>query len=275
MSTAGAAIAAVGAATTAAASESEASKSASEHPNSDRERPVVSEPITARRAAKVAGAGYVVLFIAAIFANFFVREQLVDASDAGLTASNIAESEGLFRLGLVAFLVIFALDVVIAWALHIVLRERHHDLSLLAAWLRLTYTVLLGVAIIFLYQALSLLGGAGFLTAIPTDQLHAQALVALDQFNATWLIGLLVFGLHLITVGWVLIKTRLAPQLLGLIMIVAGVAYVADTLFYSLLSNYGDYESAFLAMVAIPSMIGEGWFGLWLLLRAGSKAQSS
>ncbi len=231
-----------------------------------------SEParsFTRRQAAITAGIGYVVLFVAAFFANFFVRERLIDATDAGATAANIGESETLFRFGLVAFLVIFAVDVVIAWALHILLRDSHRDLSLLAAWLRLTYTVFLGVGIIFFYQALSLLGGDGFLSVIPTDQLQAQALVAFEQFNATWLIGLLVFGLHLITVAWVLLRTSMAPRLLAVIMMVAGAAYITDTVAYSLLDNYADYQSLFLAMVAIPSVIGECWFGLWLLFRAG------
>ena len=56
-----------------------------------------------RSAALVAGIGYVLLFGLAVFANFFVREGLVVTDDAQATAINIAESNTLFRLGLVAF----------------------------------------------------------------------------------------------------------------------------------------------------------------------------
>jgi hypothetical protein len=35
------------------------------------------------------------------------------------------------------------------------------------------------------------------------------------------------------------------------------------------MANYTDYETAFTTMVAVPAVIAEGWFGLWLLLRAG------
>lgn len=55
-----------------------------------------------RRAALIAGFGYLLIFILAIFANFFVRERLIDPDDAGATFTNIAASEFLFRLGLVA-----------------------------------------------------------------------------------------------------------------------------------------------------------------------------
>lgn len=222
-----------------------------------------------RRAALIAGVSYVVLFALAVFANFFVREGLVVAGDAQATATNITESEGLFRLGLISFLVIFALDVVVAWALYIVFRSADRDLSLLSAWFRVVYTVFLGVAIIFFFQALQLLGGAEFLTTFQSEQLNAQALVALDSFNSTWLVGLVMFGVHLMLMGTLILKSGIAPRALGYVLIVAGTAYVVDTVAHSLLSNYEDYQTLFTAIVAVPAVLAEGWFGLWLLLKAG------
>ncbi len=224
-----------------------------------------------RRAALVAGVGYVILFALAIFANFFVREGLVVAGDATATAANIAESEGLFRLGLVSFLVIFLLDVVVAWALYIVFRSVNRDLSLLAAWFRIVYTVFLGVAIVFFLQALQLLSGAGFLNAFEAQQVNAQALVALDTFNATWLIGLAGFGLHLILLGYLAITSGYMPRALGFVLAIAGAAYVFDTVAHAMLGNYSDHATLFTAIVAVPSVVAEGWFGLWLLLRGGTQ----
>lgn len=224
--------------------------------------------VSPRTAAVVAGIGYVALFVLGIFANFFVREGLIVTDDAQATATNIADSEGLFRLGMISFLAIFVLDIIVAWALYIVFRPASRDLSLVTAWSRLVYTVFLGVALIFFFQALQLLGGAGFLSAFATDQLSAQALVALDTFNSTWLIGLTAFGVHLAFLGFLVLKSRYAPRALGYILVAAGAAYVIDTGAHTLLGNYTDYETAFTTMVAVPSVIAEGWFGLWLLLRA-------
>ncbi|MEM9656445.1 MAG: DUF4386 domain-containing protein [Actinomycetota bacterium] len=225
--------------------------------------------VSPRTAAVVAGIGYVVLFALGLFANFFVREGLIVTDDAQATAANIAESEGLFRLGMLSFLAIFLLDIVVAWALYIVFRPANRDLSLVAAWSRLVYTVFLGVALIYFFQALQLLSEADFLTSFTTDQVNAQALVALDTFNSTWLIGLTAFGVHLAFLGYLVLASRCAPRALGYILITAGAAYVIDTVAHTLLSNYTDYESAFITMVAVPAVIAEGWFGLWLLLRPG------
>lgn len=225
--------------------------------------------ISPRRAARIAGAGYVALFVLAIFANFFVFEEMLVAGDPAATAANIAEAPGLFKLGIVAFVAVFVIDVVVAWALFVVFRDRDRDLSLLSAWFRLAYTVMLGVGVVFLAQALQLVAGDGFLGGLDAAGLQAQALVALDMFDTAWLVGLVAFGLHLVLLGALLIRSQHAPRLLAALLIVAGGAYVVDTGAHLMLSNYEQYSSAFLVMVAIPSVIAEGWFGLWLLLKAG------
>ena len=84
--------------------------------------------------------------------------------------------------------------------------------------------------------------------------------------------NLLVNGANGIAVG---MATNIAPNNLGEIadaivaanwlLIAAGVAYVVDTAAHGLLSDYESYASLFLAIVAIPSMVGEGWLALWLL----------
>ncbi len=221
-----------------------------------------------RRAALIAGIGYVLLFGLAVFANFFVREGLVVADDAQATAANIADSSTLFRLGLVAFLAIFLIDIVVAWALYIVFRAQHHDLSLVAAWSRLVYTVFLGVAAIFFFQALAFYDSAAVTDVMGAAERNAQAFIGLELFNSAWLIGLAAFGLHLIVLGFLVARSVETPRWLGQLMIVAGVAYIIDTTAHTVLANYADHADAFLVMVAVPSVVAEGWFGLWLLTRA-------
>lgn len=227
--------------------------------------------VSPRQAAKIAGYGYLAIFVLAIFANFFVRERLIEPGDAAATASNIMGSEALFRLGLASFLVVFVLDLVIAWALYVVFRHLNRDVSLLTAWFRLVYTALLGVALIFLFLVLQLVGGAEYLTAFEAGQLDAHVTVFLEGFNSAWLIGLVCFGIHLALLGSLVLTSGYIPKALGVLLILAGAGYVIDTLANALLANYGDYETTFLLIVAVPSLIGEFAFTIWLLLRGGKE----
>jgi hypothetical protein len=228
--------------------------------------------VTPRRAALVAGVGYVAIFVLAIFANFVVLEGLVESGDAAATAENIVESEGLFRAGLVAFTIVFVVDVVVAWALYVLFRSLSKDLSLLTAWFRLVYTVLLGVALIFFFVALQLLSGADYLAAFGPGQVDAHALLAVEAFNYAWLVGLVCFGVHLILLGYLVVASEWTARALGYVLMVAGAAYIVDTLARAVIADYADVENLFLAVVAVPSVIGELWFTIWLLRNGGRDA---
>ena len=220
-------------------------------------------PFSPRHAARIAGVSYLVMFVLAIFANFVVLDGLIEAGNAAITVANITKSIGLFRLGLVAFLVIFILDVVIAWALHVVFRDVNRDLSLAAAWFRLVYTVFLGVGLVSFFQVLLLVSRPVYLSA---DLINAQTMLAMESFESTWLIGLAAFGIHLVLIGVLIIRSGLVSKTLGVILIAAGVAYASDTVAHAVLTDYQAIAGVLLAAVAIPSMIGEGWLGLWLAL---------
>lgn len=225
---------------------------------------------TPRQAARIAGVGYVLIFFLAIFANFVVVEGLIEAGDAAATAQNITDSEGLFRAGLVAFLVVFVLDVVIAWALFLYFQPLSRELSRLAAWFRVIHAVLLGAALVFAFAAVELLSGADYLDTFAGDQLSTQAMVMLEAFGYAWLVGLAAFGVHLAVLGYLVLRAGEVSRWLGYLLMLAGAAYFVDTVANTLLSSYEDVEDLFLVIVAIPSVIGELWLGLWLLLRAGS-----
>jgi len=235
------------------------------------------QTLTERSAARVAGLAYLTVAALAMFANFAVLENLIEPGDATATAANITGSEGLFRAGLASFLVVIALDVILAWALYVYFRPVNRHLSSLIAAFRLVFATIFGVALINLFSVLHLMSGASYLTAFEGGQLDAQMMLAVDGFNYGWLISLAFFGIHLLLLGYLILKSRAAPKLLGILLVLAGAAYVTDTLANALLTNYADYETVFLLMVAVPSVIGELAFALWLLLRGGKgqKAEAS
>lgn len=164
--------------------------------------------VAPRRAALIAGGGYVALFVLAILANFVVLERMVVADDPAATLANIAASPGDFRLGIVAFLVIAIVDVVVAWALHVLLREVAPDRSLLAAWLRILHSVFLGVGLAFLAQVDHLVAATTAPTGAASQTTATQVAIALDTFDMMWMVGLAFFGLHLVAVATLLVGPR-------------------------------------------------------------------
>ena len=90
-------------------------------------------------------------------------------------------------------------------------------------------------------------------------------LAQVETFNYIWLIGLFFFGIHITLLS----KIAIVPKIIKVFLAIAGVMYVLDTIAHFSLSNYSDFASVFLILVAIPSIVGEMSFALWLLIKGG------
>jgi hypothetical protein len=222
-----------------------------------------------RHAALIAGFAYVTISMLALFANFLVRERLVDPDDAAATASNIVNSEALFRSGIAAFLIVFILDVVVAWALYVFFRRTSSEISLLAAWFRVVYAAVASTALLSLLVVLQLVDAAGYSTAFAVGQRNAQAMLFLDAYDYGWSIGLVIFGAHLLTLGFVIVKSDYAPTMMGTLVALAGLAYLVGNLARILLPDYEDHQGLFLLLIAVFAIPAEFWLTGWLLFSGG------
>jgi hypothetical protein len=63
-----------------------------------------------KNISKIAGIGYLIIFITGIFANFVVLEGLVDHTNPAETLRNISAKETLFRIGILSFIIMVVFD---------------------------------------------------------------------------------------------------------------------------------------------------------------------
>ena len=113
-----------------------------------------------RKAAKVVGFTYLLALPPAIFAEFYVRGQLVVLDNAAQTALNIVAHERLFRLGIASNLAVFAVDVALITSLYVVLKPINRSLALLAAGWGMVETAILVVVTLSDFDVLQILSGA-------------------------------------------------------------------------------------------------------------------
>lgn len=217
--------------------------------------------------AKVIGFGLLLMALLALFANFFVIESFIIPGDAAATVTNLTDNELLFRLAIASFVIVLVLDVIISWALYILLRRVNKSFALLAALFRLTYTAIFTASIFNFVSVLELINEASYLMLLETNQLHAQVMLLIDAFRNGWLIGLVFFGVHLLLIGYLVFKSGFMPKLLGILVILAGLGYLIDSFAKIILSNYTDFETMFILIVAIPGAIGELALAIWLLVK--------
>lgn len=201
--------------------------------------------MNSRSLSKIAGFSYLIIFFAAIFANFFVLESILKNP-----LETVQQNSMMVRFGIVAFLITVVFDVVVAWALFKLYKS--HPLSGLSTYFRMMHAAIMGVAIFALPMTLTLRN-------------ELEILKQVEIFNTIWLIGLFFFGIHLILLGKIIVK----PKLIAIFLIIAGIMYMVDTAAHFMMPNYKEYSTLFLAFVAIPSIVGEMSFAIWLLIKGG------
>ena len=114
--------------------------------------------ITPRKAAIIAGIGFLITLIGVVFTSIFVDSVIVP-EDAATTANNIMASEGLFRAGIFSWLIVILGDMLRAWALYVFFKQVNKSLALLAAWCMLVHDAILGSALLNLVLVSVLLSG--------------------------------------------------------------------------------------------------------------------
>ena len=212
-----------------------------------------------RRASLIAGTSPMLMAALAGFGNLVVVDGLVTPGDAARTARDILGSTGMFRLGVATMYVVVVLDVVIAWALLRVFSPVSRDVSRLAAWFRLAYSGVFLVALSQLAGIPALLTRDDYSAAFTSEQAGAQAMLKVDAFNDIWHAGLILFGAHLLLLGYLGYTSGYLPRALGVLLAVAGAGYAFDS-FVTVFSDGSPFE------VSTVTFVGELLLGVWLLV---------
>ena len=141
-------------------------------------------------------------------------------------------------------------------------------MSYLASFFRLLHALFFGVALFKLWAAYQIT----FNATISTN-LQNQVSELLLDFDTLWTVGLLFFGVHLLVLGYLALKSITIPNAIGILLMLAAIGYIIDSTAKLMMPNYIVYKDVFEMVVIISSVIGEFSFTVWLLIK-GFKKQS-
>ena len=221
--------------------------------------------VSQRKAATVVGLCYLLALPPAIFAEFYVRAELIAFDSAAQTAHNIMAHERLFRLGTASNLTVFALDVALIIALYVVLMPVNRSLALLAAGWGLIETATLVAVTLSDFDVLRILSGADYLRAFDANQLQALARLSVSEHADVYNVGLVLAGLRSTAFCYLWFRSRLIPKILAAWGMVASLLMGVSAFSFIMFP-----ELAKLIAVEIygsPIFFFELSMGFWLLLK--------
>jgi hypothetical protein len=213
---------------------------------------------TARRA----GVLYLLFSLAAISGEFFFPAFMVPG-DATATARNIGAAELTYRIGILSGLVTNVLFIFVVLSLYDLLKDVERNHARLMVLL-----VSVGVAItlanlINKIAPLILLSGADYLSVFTKPQLDALALGYLKLHSSGVTVATAFWGLWLFPFGILVVKSGFLPRVLGVLLMVAGFAYLISSVTTIVFPAYWHLVS----QVMMPLYFGEVPIIFWLLIK--------
>jgi hypothetical protein len=193
----------------------------------------------------------------------YVGRALVVRDDAAATLHNIAAHELLFRFGIVCDLIAGLGCLIAALALYELLKGVDRKLSVVM--------VILGGLMPCVLDFINVLNDAAavviarrepFVSLFDKPQQAALAALFLRIHDHGFLINEIFAGLWLFPFGLLVFRSGFLPRVLGLLLFVSGLGYLAISGTGLLFPLYVERVSR----MASPALLGEGGIILWLLI---------
>ena len=215
------------------------------------------------KAARVAGILYLLMALTAPLSLIYVPGKLIVSGNATATAHNLRASEWLLRIGIGSELFHQAIVIFLVLALYRLFKA----VSEKQAVLMVILGALVSVPIMFLnvvseIAALILVSGADFLSVFEKGQLDALAYLFLRLHGEGIVVASIFWGLWLFPFGLLVIRSGFIPRVLGVLMMIAGSAYLASSFTSLVLPRYEQL----VGRIALVLEIGELPFIFWLLI---------
>ena len=220
-----------------------------------------------RKAIRIAGFLYLLMVFTAPIGIMYVPSKLIVPGDATATVNNIRVSESLIRIGIGSELIYPIIAVFLVLALYRLFKpvnENHAKLLVILG-------ALVSVPITFLnvlneIAALILVSGADFLSAFQKSQLDALAFLFIRLHSYGIEIAAIFWGLWLFPFGILVIRSGFIPRILGILLFIAGSAYLASSFTTLVMPQYEQIVGQFAMVLQIMEMPIVFWFiirGLW------------
>jgi hypothetical protein len=212
--------------------------------------------------ARWAGILYFLFMLIAIYTEFLLP-RLVVPGDATATAANINGNELTYRFGILAGLATHVIFLFLVVVLYRLLADVDKGLAMLMVVL-----VSVGVAVALAnmlnrFAPLQLLGGDAYLSAFSKPQLDALAFGSQRFRSAGALVPMAFWGLWLFPFGLLVIRSEFLPRILGVLLLVAGTAYIVSSATGIVLPAWRSAMTPFM----MPLYMGEVPIIFWLLIK--------
>ena len=214
-----------------------------------------------RRQARLAGLLYFLVALIAPYGLMVVPAKLLVSGNAQATAQRIAANPGVLHLGIATELVHQTIEVFMVLVLYQLFKPVHRMLARQMLVLGLVPIPMVFLNVLAEVAAGLFADGPAWLHAFDRAQLDALALLCLQLHAHGLQLAAVFWGLWLLPLGLLSLRSGFIPRVFGVSVIVAGTGYVLG----AMTDLVAPQLQSALAMPAFVMELGEPAMILWLL----------
>ena len=214
-----------------------------------------------RRNARIAGLLYILLGVTAPVRLIYIPNALLVSGNAQATAANIANHEATFRLAILADVMAGVLTLFVAMALYRLFRPTDRDLaSVMVVLGGLMVTPIYFFNLVNDAAALIVARAPTYLAAFNQQQREGLVSLFLRMHSYGIIVNEMFWGLWLVPLGALILKSRLMPRFVAFWLFLNGAAYVL----LSVLGILSPGLEAKVSGVLFPLLLAEIVVQFWL-----------
>jgi hypothetical protein len=208
------------------------------------------------KTARITGVWYLMMAISGILGFMVFHSQIFDPKDAQKTLTNLIDLQSLARTRLLLeFAIIVSQALTAVW-----FYKLFRSINEWAAWTVSIWGMINSVVIMI--SAISMGSAIDIASSSQTVEDKVILIELLSGLVANaWRIGGLFFGLWLIPLGHIIVKSKRMPLWLGRTLIAGGIGYLLSTIIH-----YSGIKIPFSVYLTFPATIAEFWMIGYLLI---------
>jgi Domain of unknown function (DUF4386) len=209
------------------------------------------------KTARITGLWYLMMAITGILGFMVFHSQIFVSGNPEQTLINLVELESTARIRLLLeFAIVISQALTAVWFFKLFKDRFEWEAWTLGIWGMVN-------AIAIIISAISIASAIGIANSDISAMEDKVILIEVLQhiISNTWGIGGLFFGLWLIPMGYIVVKSKRLPIWLGRVLILGGIGYLVSTII-----RYAGIDFRYNRFLMLPATIGEFWMIGYLLI---------
>lgn len=184
------------------------------------------------------GIAFITSVLIVTFVDDFLLANFVVPGDTEALASDIESNRRQFVWAALGYLLVLALDTIIGLALYIVLKPANKIRAIFTASLRVFYAFILAIGVMALLFKI----------------------IDVHIYNTFKLTGYLFFALHLVVLGYSVLKSGYLPKSIGVLLMLVSCTYITFFIDFRL-------PESIMVMIMLIMALAELLLSIWLIIK--------